>query len=123
MSKGNPLGDPHQQAHLMNKLNKFARLQDGITDEVSRVAAAEDNVAPSSKIAPAPTRQLPAVSLNSQTSHPVPPAVSDMTLQAAFLRSQYEAAAVLQALAANQRSSLAQSVQGVDNNALRWVTA
>nr|CDP92263.1 BMA-IFET-1, isoform i [Brugia malayi] len=112
--KGNPLGDPYQQAHLMNKLNKFARLQNGTTDDVSCMT--EDNLTFPSKISVAPTHHL-----NSQApSHSVvPPIFSDVTFQAAFLRSQYEKAAALHALAANQRSALVSSAQTVDNTILR----
>uniref|UniRef100_A0A915Q4K8 Uncharacterized protein n=1 Tax=Setaria digitata TaxID=48799 RepID=A0A915Q4K8_9BILA len=117
--KGNPLGDPHQQAHLMNKLNKFARLQNGTTDDVSRIT--EENLPLPSKISFTPTHHLPGIPLNSQASShsAVPPSVSDVTLHAALLRSQYEKAAVLQALAANQRSALASGPQTVDSTALR----
>uniref|UniRef100_A0A0R3S277 Uncharacterized protein n=1 Tax=Elaeophora elaphi TaxID=1147741 RepID=A0A0R3S277_9BILA len=116
--KGNPLGDPHQQAHLMNKLNKFARLQNGTTDDVSRIA--EDSMTLPSKISLASTH-LSGIPLNSQaSSHPVvPPAFSDVTLHAAFLRSQYEKAAALHALATNQRSALVSNTQAVDNTVLR----
>ncbi|CAG9537821.1 unnamed protein product [Cercopithifilaria johnstoni] len=116
--KGNPLGDPHQQAHLMNKLNKFARLQNGTTDDVSRIT--EDNLTLPPKISLAPTHHLSGIPLNSQTSHPVaPPPFSDVTFHAAFLRSQYEKAAALHALAANQRSALVSNAQAVDNTVLR----
>ncbi|EFO22566.1 hypothetical protein LOAG_05917 [Loa loa] len=116
--KGNPLGDPHQQAHLMNKLNKFARLQNGTTDDVSRMI--EDNLALPPKISLAPTHHLSGIPLNSQaSSHPVVPPFSDVTFHAAFLRSQYEKAAALHALAANQRSALASNTQTVDSTVLR----
>ncbi|KAM3723092.1 Translational repressor [Dirofilaria immitis] len=117
--KGNPLGDPHQQAHLMNKLNKFARLQNGTTDDVSRIT--EDSFTFSSKISLAPAHHLSGTSLNSQaSSHAVvPPPFSDVTFHAAFLRSQYEKAAALHALAVNQRSTLASNTQGVDSTVLR----
>ncbi|VBB26107.1 unnamed protein product [Acanthocheilonema viteae] len=120
-TKGNPLGDPHQQAHLMNKLNKFARLQNGTADDVSRN---EDNLTLPPKISLTPIH-LPGIPLNSQaSSHPVaPPPFSDVTLHAAFLRSQYEKAAALHALAANQRSALASSAQAVDNTVLRHALA
>ncbi|VDM09148.1 unnamed protein product [Wuchereria bancrofti] len=117
--KGNPLGDPHQQAHLMNKLNKFARLQNGTTDDVSCMT--DDNLTFPSKISVAPTHHLSGITLNSQApSHSVvPPPFSDITFHAAFLRSQYEKAAALHALAANQRSALVSSAQTVDNTVLR----
>lgn len=119
--KGNPLGDPHQQAHLMNKLNKFARLQNGMTDDVSRTT--EDSVTFPPKISLAPAHHLPGIPLNSQpSSHPVvPPPFSDVTIHAAFLRSQYEKAAALHALAANQRSTFVPNAQTVDSTILRLV--
>lgn len=119
--KGNPLGDPHQQAHLMSKLNKFARLQNGTTDDVSHIT--EDNLTVPSKISLAPTHHLSGIPLNSQaSSHPVvPPPFSDVTFHAALLRSQYEKAAALHALAANQRSTLVSSAQAVDSTVLRLV--
>ncbi|EJW73959.1 hypothetical protein WUBG_15131 [Wuchereria bancrofti] len=96
---------PHH-AHLMNKLNKFARLQNGTTDDVSCMT--DDNLTFPSKISVAPTHHLSGITLNSQApSHSVvPPPFSDITFHAAFLRSQYEKAAALHALAANQRSAL-----------------
>ncbi|OZC06739.1 hypothetical protein X798_06263 [Onchocerca flexuosa] len=117
--KGNPLGDPHQQAHLLNKLNKFARLQNGTMDDVARIT--EDSLTLPSKISLAPTHHLSGIPLNSQaSSHPaVPPSFSDVTFHAAFLRSQYEKAAALHTLAANQRSTLASNTQAVDSTVFR----
>lgn len=119
MLKGNPLGDPHQQAHLMNKLNKFARLQNGVADDVLRTP--EDSVTFPPKFSLAPTHQLPGIPLNSQpSSHGVvPPPFSDPTLHASFLRSQYEKAAALHALATNQRPALVPNAQAVDSTILR----
>lgn len=105
----------------MNKLNKFARLQNGTTDDVSRIT--EDSLTLPSKSSLAPTHHLSGIPLNSQaSSHPaVPPPFSDMTFHAAFLRSQYEKAAALHTLAANQRSTLGSNTQAVDSTVFRLV--
>lgn len=103
----------------MNKLNKFARLQNGTMDDVSRIT--EDNLSFPSKISLAPTH-LSGIPLNSQaSSHLIaPPPFSDVSFHAAFLRSQYEKAAALHALTANQRQALVPNAQTVDNTVLRW---
>lgn len=103
----------------MSKLNKFARLQNGATDDVSRIT--EDNLTFPPKIPLAPTHQLPGIPLNSQAaSHPLAaPPFSDVAFHTALLRSQYEKAATIQALAANQRPAFVSNSQAVDNTVLR----
>ncbi|VDN05889.1 unnamed protein product [Thelazia callipaeda] len=95
-NKDTSLGDPSQQTHLVNKLNKFAPLQDGMAENISDKA--ENNSTVTCKATPSAYQ----VSTNSRSSTSVlPPSACDATLHASVLRSQYEKTAALQALTPN----------------------
>ncbi|KHN74646.1 Eukaryotic translation initiation factor 4E transporter [Toxocara canis] len=143
VSKGNPLCDPHQQAHLMNRLSRFARQQEGGIPQ-EELAAARSMLPPTGS-PPSPTMriavphaaaggaagapQLAGQAGMQETAHKFsggPPPDAATLHAAAFMRSQYEAAALLQgfqALAANQQraAAMAQPPQAADLNAMRQV--
>lgn len=124
LSKGNPLGDPHQQAQLMNKLNKFARQQDvNLAEEPFLRPGVRPGTPPSprSSAGPQSGMGLGAPLPGAQFGHlPADPALQ------ALMRSQYESAFIqgLQALAANQRATaVPQPPQAADVNAVRSMIA
>lgn len=124
VSKGNPLGDPQQQAQLMNKLNKFAQQQDMNNLEDIRGAGAASSSNPllqqhlrsSAGHLSAATGEIPRFRTASQ----------DVALQAALARSQLDAALLknLQYAANQQRAAaMMQSSQPADVNAVRAMLA
>lgn len=119
MSKGNPLGDPQQQAQLMNKLNKFARQQDlaGTVDLTTRTSV------------PSPLLQqhvgLMAGQMGGNLAE-IPrfrAAPQDAVLQAALIRSQMDATLLKNLHLANQQCAAAMmpSSQPGEVNAIRSV--
>lgn len=131
ISKGSQFVD---QAHLVNRLNKFALQQEVVmTPEEVGTRSMRSAGSPPSPI----HTTLPLASASSaaqlvaqaaaaqgiQNAHKFSGPHPEVALQAAFMRSQYEAAIVqsFQALAANQQraSAMTQSPQTADLNAVR----
>uniref|UniRef100_A0A915BJS0 Eukaryotic translation initiation factor 4E transporter n=5 Tax=Parascaris univalens TaxID=6257 RepID=A0A915BJS0_PARUN len=131
ISKGNQFVD---QAHLVNRINKFAHQQEVVMapEEVGTRSMRSAGSPPSpihttlplaSASNPAQLVAQAAAAQGIQHAHKLSGPHPEVALQAALMRSQYEAAIVqsFQALAANQQraSAMTQSPQTADLNAVR----